>query len=89
MRKFITNFISGSTNEIHSASHSLDQLAGDHVICQISILGHLHRSEHGQGYVTPADHRERFGRRKIRRAGGNGNSFFPSIDQIGVHLKSL
>ncbi|GMR36631.1 hypothetical protein PMAYCL1PPCAC_06826, partial [Pristionchus mayeri] len=45
-------------HEIHRPAHSLDHLAGDHPIGQISILGNLHSSQKSDVDMRSSNHGE-------------------------------
>ena len=45
-------------DEVHRAAHALDQLAGDHPVGEVAVLGDLHRAEDREVDVAAADHGE-------------------------------
>ncbi|GMR49504.1 hypothetical protein PMAYCL1PPCAC_19699, partial [Pristionchus mayeri] len=49
---------SRSRDEIHRSSHSLDDLAGNHPIGEISVLGNLHASKKSDVDMRPSNHGE-------------------------------
>src|SRR5450756_1370189 len=71
-------------HEVHCAAHAFDTFAGDHPVCQVTVVGYLHGSEDGEVDVAAADHRERV---RTREGGGSGeesHGFLAGVDQIGV-----
>jgi hypothetical protein len=52
------NDTANARDKIHRSPHALDQFAGDHPVCQIAILGHLHRPKDRHGNFAAADHRK-------------------------------
>jgi hypothetical protein len=45
-------------DQVHGPAHALHQLAGDHPVGDVAVLGDFHGAEDGQVDVAAADHGE-------------------------------
>src|SRR5690606_1005985 len=71
-------------DQVHGAAHALHQLAGDHPVGDVAVLGHLHRAEDRQVDVAAADHGEAVGAAEIGALGDLGDGLLAGVDQVGV-----
>ena len=71
-------------DQIHRATHAFDQLAGDHPVGKVAVLGHFHRAQNGHGNLAAADHPERGRAVKVRSAIQLGDGLLAGVDQICV-----
>lgn len=74
--------IVGVGDQVHCSSHSLEYLAGDHVVGQITVGAHLQGSKNRHIDVTSANHAEGLGAVECGSSGNQSHSFFAGIDYI-------
>merc|ERR1712070_23272 len=76
----------GVSNEIHCATHALEDFAGDHVVSQVAVRAHLKRAEHADVDVTTADHTEGFTAVEDASAGDESDGLLAGVEDVGVDL---
>src|SRR5690606_23795389 len=76
-------------DQIHRAAHTLDHLARDHPVGQITRLRHLHRTQNRQVDMSATDHGEGVCVVEEAAAGQAGNSLLPCVYQIRIDLVFL
>ena len=67
-------------NEIHRATHALDQFTRNHPVRQIAVFRDFHRAEDRHIDLTTADHREGLVATEIGRAVHLGYGLLTGID---------
>src|ERR1051325_3118719 len=71
-------------DQVHGAAHALHHLAGDHPVCEVAVLGHLHGAEQRDVDVAAADHREAVGRGEEARGWKLGDGLLAGVDEVGI-----
>ena len=73
-------------DEIHCAAHTFDQLARDHPVGEVTVLGDFHRAQDRHIDLAAADHRERLVATEIGCPVHRGDGLLARVDQIRVDL---
>lgn len=73
-------------NKVHGATHTLDKLAGNHEVGEITVGGNFHGTENGYVDVATSDHTEGLGGVKNGSTRNEGDGFFTGVDDVGVYL---
>src|SRR6516162_3342280 len=71
-------------DEIHGPAHTLHHPTRDHPVCEITVLGHLHRSEDRNVNMPSADHPEGLRAVEIARRWQLGDRLFAGINEVRI-----
>lgn len=69
-------------NKVHGAAHTLDKLAGNHEVGEITVGGNFHGTENGYVDVATSDHTEGLGGVKNGSTRNEGDGFFTGVDDV-------
>lgn len=69
-------------DQIHCSSHTLEYLAGNHIVGQVAIGTHLQRTKNRHIYMASANHAEGLGAVECGGSRNQGNGLFSGIDNI-------
>jgi len=72
------------SHKIHSTTHTLKYLSGDHEVCEVTVGGDLQGAQDGYVDVAAADHGEGFRGVECGGTWNHGYGFFASVDDVAV-----